>query len=111
MLIFQYAQRLFGTTEASGEEGTKDGDVEAEIEKELKGIRRPESEPLFVSIKLDTPCGEWDHRCQLEVVAYRYLQWSSSGHDRQSSQYRLYAPSAKTSAKAHISFTSIRSRG
>ena len=57
--ILQYAQCLFGTTEVSGEEETKDGDIESEIEQELKGIRKPESEPLFVSIKLDTPCGEW----------------------------------------------------
>ena len=54
----QYAQRLFGTTETSGEEEPKDGDVEAEIEEELKEIRNPKSEPLFTSIKLDTPCGE-----------------------------------------------------
>jgi len=55
----KYAQRLFGTTETSGEEEPKDGDVEAEIEEELKEIRNPKSEPLFTSIKLDTPCGEW----------------------------------------------------
>jgi len=63
---------LFGTTEASDEEETKDDDVEAEIEEELKGIRKPESEPLFVSIKLDTPCGE-HHSCQLKVVADRHF--------------------------------------
>jgi hypothetical protein len=50
---------LFGTTEVSGEEETKDGNIEAEIEKELKDIRNPKSKPLFTSIKLDTQCGEW----------------------------------------------------
>jgi len=66
---------LFGTTEAREEEETKYGDVEAEIEEELKDIRKPKSEPLFASIKLDTPCGEWDSAFSLlltkkEVPAY-----------------------------------------
>lgn len=37
-------------------EGTRDADVDAEIEEELQDMRKPASEPLFTSIKVDTPC-------------------------------------------------------
>ena len=37
----------------SEEEG---GDIEAEIQKEIDGIRKPAGEPIFTSVRLDTQC-------------------------------------------------------
>jgi len=33
-------------------------DIEAEIAAEVKGLRKPTSEPLFTNVKVDVQCGE-----------------------------------------------------
>ncbi|KAF2200943.1 hypothetical protein GQ43DRAFT_432039 [Delitschia confertaspora ATCC 74209] len=57
----QYASNLYGVTGADGaaeggESDDEDPDIEAEIKKELSGISKPSSEPLFTSVKLETAC-------------------------------------------------------
>ena len=52
---------MYGANQADGtaEDGDSDdvqGDIEAEIKKELDGIRKPTTKPLFASVKLDTQC-------------------------------------------------------
>ncbi len=44
-----------GTAE-DGDADEDQGDIEAEIQKELEGIRKPTAKPLFTSVKLDTQC-------------------------------------------------------
>lgn len=54
----QYAERMY-VSEKGIPDAAKDAsedDVGAEIEKELQGLKKPQAEPLFSSIKLDTPC-------------------------------------------------------
>ncbi|EOA89683.1 hypothetical protein ACJQWK_02602 [Exserohilum turcicum] len=59
-LFQEYATQLYGTTESSGAAADTDsdseGDIEAEINKELADIRKPATKPLFTSVKLDTQC-------------------------------------------------------
>ena len=57
----QYASKMYGLSRADGaaEDGDSDedqGDIEAEIQREIDGIRKPTSKPLFTSVKLDTQC-------------------------------------------------------
>lgn len=64
-LIDKYAQLLYGdelaAEAAAGASDDDDGDgeinIEAEIQQELADIRKPQSKPLFWSIKLDVQCG------------------------------------------------------
>jgi tRNA acetyltransferase TAN1 len=51
--------RVDGTAE-DGESDSEEGDIEADIQKELEGIRKPTTKPLFTSVKLDTQCCEFD---------------------------------------------------
>ena len=57
----QYAERMYvsekGISDAAKD--ASDDDVGAEIEKELQGLKKPQAEPLFSSIKLDTPCRQF----------------------------------------------------
>lgn len=54
----QYAERLYvsenGISDAAKD--ASDDDVGAEIGKELQALKKPQTESLFSSIKLDTPC-------------------------------------------------------
>lgn len=46
-------------TDGTAEDGDSDpdeGDIEDDIQKELDGIRKPTTKPLFTSVKLDTQC-------------------------------------------------------
>lgn len=57
----QYASQMYEENQRDGtaedEESDKGGgDIESEIQKEIEGIRKPETEPLFRSAKLDTNC-------------------------------------------------------
>ena len=48
-----------GPTSGDAEDPDSDedgGDIEAEIQKEIDGIRKPAGEPLFTSVRLDTQC-------------------------------------------------------
>jgi tRNA acetyltransferase TAN1 len=52
---------LYGEDQTTGtaeqdDSDAADGDIEAEIKKELDDIRHPTTDPLFMSIKLDTQC-------------------------------------------------------
>jgi tRNA acetyltransferase TAN1 len=61
----QYAERMY-VSEKSISDAAKDAsddDVGAEIEKELQGLKKPQTESLFSSIKLDTPCRQSYHTC------------------------------------------------
>lgn len=51
-----YASSENGISSSGAAKDALDDDVGAEIEKELQGLRKPQTEPLFSSIKLDTPC-------------------------------------------------------
>ncbi|EMD96796.1 hypothetical protein COCC4DRAFT_142410 [Bipolaris maydis ATCC 48331] len=60
-LFQEYATKLYGTTEcsetAAGDDSdSEEGDIEAQISKELADIRNPTTKPLFTSVKLDTQC-------------------------------------------------------
>lgn len=51
--------KLYGTATGAlddDESDTEGGDIEDEIQKELSDIRKPDTKPLFTSIKLDTQC-------------------------------------------------------
>jgi len=39
-----------------GDSDSDEADIEADIQKELDGIRKPTTKPLFTSVKLDTQC-------------------------------------------------------
>ncbi|KAK7558206.1 hypothetical protein BKA81DRAFT_370217 [Phyllosticta paracitricarpa] len=65
----QYCKKLYGvggdgsTEEEGGGDGDDDdddakdaGDIEAEIKKEIEGIRKPTREPLFRNVRIDTDC-------------------------------------------------------
>ncbi|KAK8203896.1 THUMP domain-containing protein [Phyllosticta capitalensis] len=59
----QYCKKLYGvngdgTTEGSGDASDEEdgGDIEAEIKKEIEGIRKPTKEPLFRSVRIETDC-------------------------------------------------------
>lgn len=52
---------MYGADQASGAnkddaEDEDEADIETEIKKELSEIRKPTSDPLFTSIRLDTQC-------------------------------------------------------
>jgi tRNA acetyltransferase TAN1 len=51
--------RADGTAE-DGDSNSEEGDIEADIQKELDGIRKPTTKPLFTSVKLDTQCCKFD---------------------------------------------------
>lgn len=60
-LFDEHATALYGTSEANlmAEDDASDsdgGDIEDEIKKEIAGIRKPTTKPLFSSVKLDTQC-------------------------------------------------------
>ncbi|KAL6709431.1 hypothetical protein ACN47E_001366 [Coniothyrium glycines] len=60
-LFQEYATKLYGTSSVDQATENKDSDgeeadIEAEIAKELADIRKPTTEPLFKSLKLDTQC-------------------------------------------------------
>ncbi|KAF2702690.1 hypothetical protein K504DRAFT_393959 [Pleomassaria siparia CBS 279.74] len=60
-LFQEYATKMYQVDQAAGTAETGDsdddqGDIEAEIKKELDGIRKPTVKPLFTSVKLDTQC-------------------------------------------------------
>ncbi|KAF2786279.1 hypothetical protein K505DRAFT_260211 [Melanomma pulvis-pyrius CBS 109.77] len=60
-LFQEYVSKMYELDHAGGtaEDGDGDedqGDIEAEIQKELDGIRKPTAKPLFTSVKLDTQC-------------------------------------------------------
>lgn len=61
----QYAERLYGTGVAALDDGEKKenhyGDIEGEIRKEIDGLQKPASAPLFMHVKLDIQCGTYDH--------------------------------------------------
>ena len=48
-----------GPTSGDAEDADSDedgGDIEAEIQKEIDGIRKPAGDPIFTSVRLDTQC-------------------------------------------------------
>lgn len=56
----QYASKLYGT---SGNDGTDEDsvsgeatDIEADIKREVEDMRKPDLEPLFTPITIDTEC-------------------------------------------------------
>jgi len=58
-LFTEYAQKLYnvhGNTKSTEKDADEDEDLDAEIEKELSSLRKPTSQPLFTSIRLDTQC-------------------------------------------------------
>ncbi|KAK7547385.1 hypothetical protein IWX92DRAFT_377746, partial [Phyllosticta citricarpa] len=68
----QYCKKLYGvggdgsTEEEGGGDGDDDdddakdaGDIEAEIKKEIEGIRKPTREPLFRNVRIDTDCSQY----------------------------------------------------
>jgi len=57
-----------GTAE-DGESDEDQGDIETEIAKELDGIRKPTSKPLFTSVKLDTQCCKF-----ISLLSLKYVQ-------------------------------------
>lgn len=64
-LLLQYAQLLYkdelaaeAGAGASDDEGDGEINIEAEIQQELADIRKPQSKPLFWSIRLDVQCGK-----------------------------------------------------
>ncbi|KAE9994546.1 hypothetical protein EG327_008059 [Venturia inaequalis] len=72
-LFQEYADRMY-VSENGISDAAKDAsedDVGAEIEKELQGLKKPQTEPLFSSIKLDTPClAFFKVRAPIEPVAF-----------------------------------------
>ncbi|KAK5013707.1 hypothetical protein LTR39_003519, partial [Cryomyces antarcticus] len=60
-LFEEYAEIIYGDVlhdaeaDGGGEEGS--ADIEAEIKKELEGMRKPTSQPLFTHVRLDIECG------------------------------------------------------
>ncbi|ORY06040.1 THUMP domain-containing protein [Clohesyomyces aquaticus] len=60
-LFQEYASRLYDVSQpgeaADDEDADEDkGGIEAEIKRELEGIRNPNAKPLFTSVKLNTQC-------------------------------------------------------
>ncbi|KAH7138049.1 hypothetical protein B0J11DRAFT_3377 [Dendryphion nanum] len=60
-LFQEYASKLYGVAAPDGTADEPDsdedgGDIEAEIKKEIDGIRKPVGESLFKSVRLDTQC-------------------------------------------------------
>jgi tRNA acetyltransferase TAN1 len=63
----QYAAKLYGQDQIAGTAENNDsdedeGDIEAEIRKEIDDIRKPAVAPLFMSVKLDTQCCKLHHQ-------------------------------------------------
>ena len=58
----QYSEKLFDlkpdakSGKDAPENTAEHDDLDAEIEKELSSLRKPETQPLFSSIRLDTQC-------------------------------------------------------
>ncbi|KAF2470419.1 THUMP domain-containing protein [Lindgomyces ingoldianus] len=60
-LFQEYASKLYGDSQAgkaaeNGDTDEDEGDIEAEIKKELDCIRKPSADPLFTSVKMSTQC-------------------------------------------------------
>jgi len=66
-LFTEYAGLFYGEPscqdvagdESANEDGGCEPDIEKEIEAEVAGIRKPESEPLFTHVRVDVQCGIW----------------------------------------------------
>lgn len=57
----QYALQMYGVDQSGGtvkdeESDDEGGDIESEIQKEIEGIRKPTTDPLFRTAKIDTAC-------------------------------------------------------
>lgn len=61
----QYAERMYAIEDgiSNAAKNASDDDVGAEIERELQGLKKPQTELLFSSIKLDTPCRQFCNVC------------------------------------------------
>ncbi|KAI4135658.1 MAG: hypothetical protein LQ347_000468 [Umbilicaria vellea] len=62
LYIRQYAEKMYGDILREGEgleanAGSDEVDIEAEISKEVAGMKRPKSELLFRPLKVDVQCG------------------------------------------------------
>ncbi|TKA65248.1 hypothetical protein B0A49_08551 [Cryomyces minteri] len=74
-LFEEYAEIIYGDVlhdaeaDGGGEEGS--ADIEAEIKKELEGMRKPTSQPLFTHVRLDIECVMFfKTRAPIEPVAF-----------------------------------------
>lgn len=68
----QYAERMYASKNGipDAAKDASEDDVGAEIEKELQGLKKPQTEPLFLSIKLDTPCRQSCSICNALFETY-----------------------------------------
>lgn len=65
----QYAAQLYGAGQPDeaaehGDADEEEVDIEAEIKKELEGIRKPTTKPLFASVKMNTQCCKPRSHCK-----------------------------------------------
>ncbi|RDI84118.1 hypothetical protein Vi05172_g5957 [Venturia inaequalis] len=97
-LFQEYADRMY-VSENGISDAAKDAsedDVGAEIEKELQGLKKPQTEPLFSSIKLDTPClAFFKVRAPIEPVAFVHTickDAAASAHRKQSRSVKRLTP-------------------
>lgn len=63
IICTQYASQLYEKDQINGTAETQDsdeesGDIENAINKEIESIRKPDTEPLFKSVHLNTACCE-----------------------------------------------------
>jgi tRNA acetyltransferase TAN1 len=68
LTVMQYALQLYGVNQNGGtakddESDDEGGDIESEIQKEIEGIRKPTTDPLFRPAKIDTPCCKLSGEC------------------------------------------------
>ncbi|KAF1920283.1 hypothetical protein BDU57DRAFT_544022 [Ampelomyces quisqualis] len=94
VLFQEYATKLYGPEQRSGvaaDEGSvAEGDIEAEIDKELADIRKPITKTLFASVKLDTQCLIFFKTCHpVEPVNFieRICQDTANGVQLQNCRY------------------------
>ncbi|TID13959.1 hypothetical protein E2P81_ATG07026 [Venturia nashicola] len=98
-LFQEYADRMY-VSENGMSDAAKDAsedDVGAEIEKELQGLKKPQTEAPFSSIKLDTPCPVvfFKVRAPIEPVAFVHTickDAAASAHRKQSRSVKRLTP-------------------
>lgn len=97
----QYASQLYGQDQSAGaaendSSDAEEGDIEAEIRKEIDDIRKPSSAPLFTSVKLDTQCCMMNGQPAPHSVADVTIQYYFSRRGSLLSPFRSCRKYAKT---------------
>lgn len=97
----QYASKLYGQDQIAGtaendSSDAEEGDIEAEIRKEIDDIRKPTVAPLFTSVKLDTQCCKINDQPPPWALADVANQYCFSKHAHLLSLFHLCKRYAKT---------------